>query len=834
MTLRLRHPTVKQKLLGALTLLSIATMFIGIVAWLALDRSEKRLNALHSATVENVGDALEISRLVSQLSSTAPFLMTLQSSYLIEKQAATVLQTAMRIERQADALASSHPRLATQFDMPLGELRAAIWDLVVATERQAAIRDGKLGLDQELRLLEAASLPDGTSGTSPGDPQQQYIVRQLIDVLAAARRTDNLFHLGELDRQYHTLRQQVSKTIPGQLSRLSGAGDGPARIFELRRMEFALLAKARNALSRVREQTENINKLSAAVIAEADGKLGAVRLDTRTSIDYAKIVILTVGTVSAVIAILAALFVVRYVAANLRAISEAMVRLALGDRTSRLARTEQPDDEIGRLFRAFRMFRATVLRLDRLNRQLRRKNALFETVVAGMSDGVAITTPKGTLAATSPNLMKVLRIEAATAASGRTLSGLLATSPFASFDSWQNVLPEIRELGGVDGSVVECRVSSLPDGIKVWLFSDVTERRRVEERLNEIRRIESLGKIAGEVAHDFGNILSTLSGNLHLLETAGPIAAATLRQKMSVTAELGATLVQRLLAFARKQHLEPEIVDLNVLVSGMGDLVEIALNGEVDLSISLHDQPLLVKVDPGQLESAILNLCLNARQAMHESGQIEIIIRALNSATAKIDIKDTGSGMSNDILRQCLEPFFTARRDGQGTGLGLSMVYGFIRQSGGDLSIQSEPGRGTPVTLAIPVAVVTEETFSRITSSGRCLLVDDDPLSLANGERILRAAGFEVVTASSISAAADILQTFSPQDLLVTDLHLEGPPGGWGLAKTWLDSSAQARALIVSGRFPAKSPLAEGYAERLACVHKPLTASKLAALGLRL
>ncbi|OCP25082.1 MULTISPECIES: ATP-binding protein [unclassified Ensifer] len=831
MTVRFRHLSVQQKLLGSLVLLSAATVLIGAVAWVALDRSEKRLSALHSATVQDVGDALAISRLVSQLSSTAPFLLTLQSSYLIEKEAAAVLETARRIEEQVGALSSSHPRLAVQFDMPLGALRIAVADLVAATQQQSVIRDAKLRLDRELLLLDSAILP-GQDTSALANPQQQFAVRQLIDLLAAARRTDNLFHLGELDREYHAVRRQVSQTMPGQLSKLTGDGEGPARIFELRRMEFAFLARARNALARIREQTENINQLSATVIAQADVKLYAVRLDTRSSIDYAKVVILIVGTISAVVTILAALFVVRYVAANLRAISEAMVRLALGDRGSRLARTRQPDDEIGKLFHAFRMFRATVLRLDRLNRQLRRKNLLFETVVAGMSDGVAIIAPQGTIAAVSPNLPKVLRIGAGAVAVNRTLSGVFEASPFARANIRHDTAPENHELRSADGGVIECRVAPLPDGGVVWLFSDVTERRRVEARLNEIRRIESLGKIAGEVAHDFGNILSTLSGNLHLLETATADAAAKLRQRMGATVELGATLVQRLLAFARKQHLEPEVIDLNLLVSGMGDLVEIALNGEVDLVIAPHGQPLLAKMDPGQLESAILNLCINARQAMDERGRIEIALRTRGDQAAEIEITDTGCGMSPEIRRQCLEPFFTARRDGQGTGLGLSMVYGFIRQSGGDLSIQSEPGRGTTVTLVIPLAAAAEEASVSTSSSRRCLLVDDDPVALANGEGILRGAGFEVVTANSLSTAVSLLQTFSPSDLLVTDLHLEDLPRGWELARIWLETSPEAHALVVSGRFPQTNPLAERYAERLACIEKPLTASKLATLGL--
>src|SRR5690606_33686293 len=154
-----------------------------------------------------------------------------------------------------------------------------------------------------------------------------------------------------------------------------------------------------------------------------------------------------------------------------------------------------------------------------------------------------------------------------------------------------------------------------PEGGAVYLFTEVTERRLVDERLAEIRRVETLGKVTGEVAHDFGNILSTISGNLHLLETAEPETTARLLARIEDAVDLGVTLTERLLAFARKQHLEPQKTDIADLMRAMTDLLEIALPETAELEVVTPEGPIFAMIDPGQLESAILNLCVNASQA---------------------------------------------------------------------------------------------------------------------------------------------------------------------------------------------------------------------------
>ena len=212
--------------------------------------------------------------------------------------------------------------------------------------------------------------------------------------------------------------------------------------------------------------------------------------------------------------------------------------------------------------------------------------------------------------------------------------------------------------------------------------TDATERPQVEDRLRQIQWIEVVGKLSGEVADDFGNISSTISGNLHLSEGAPDARHKEMRQTIASAVDLGATLTGRLLAFTRRQHLEPERVDL----PGLVDLVGFALLYEVAMVVDAPAPPLPVRIDPGQLDSAILNLRLNAGQAIDGAGRITLTLRK-GGTQVVIDVTDTGSGIALEVLTpevptHAMEPFFTARADRIGTGLGLSMAYSVIRQSG--------------------------------------------------------------------------------------------------------------------------------------------------------
>jgi signal transduction histidine kinase/ActR/RegA family two-component response regulator len=329
-------------------------------------------------------------------------------------------------------------------------------------------------------------------------------------------------------------------------------------------------------------------------------------------------------------------------------------------------------------------------------------------------------------------------------------------------------------------------------------LTDVTQRKQAEEALRQAQKIEAIGQLTGGIAHDFNNLLAVVMGNLELLQKRLPHDDRTSRLVESALegAQRGAALTQRLLAFARRQDLRPAPVDVPALVRGMTDLLQRSLGPTVRVRthFPLHLPP--ARVDANQLEMALLNLAVNARDAMPEGGALDIIAEEVASPIAlpdglpagryvKLSLADTGHGMDPDTLTRASDPFFTTKGLGKGTGLGLSMVQGLAAQSGGWLVLQSEVGQGTNVQLYLPIAAEVDTApsegeaapISSAASLHRILVVDDDRLVLANTGAVLEDLGHEVSLALSGEDALAQLEKGLEPDLIVTDQLMPGMTG---------------------------------------------------------
>ncbi len=334
---------------------------------------------------------------------------------------------------------------------------------------------------------------------------------------------------------------------------------------------------------------------------------------------------------------------------------------------------------------------------------------------------------------------------------------------------------------------------------------DLTERRKAEEQLRQSQKMEAVGQLTGGIAHDFNNLLAAIIGCLDLTqrrldagrvnETGRYIAGAV------TSAQRAAALTQRLLAFSRRQPLDPKHVNANRLLSGMEDLLRRTLGPEIDLEMVESGGLWPTLCDPNQLESAILNLAINARDAMPDGGKltIETANAHLDDAYAKsqgselkagqyvaISVSDTGTGMTPDTIAKAFEPFFTTKPAGQGTGLGLSMLYGFIKQSDGHVRIYSEVGHGTTFKLYLPRQrdeAVSFEAKSEATPAIRTegsetvLVVEDEPTVRMLITETLQGLGYKAIEASDGPTAVQILQSEVHIDLLITDVGLPGLNG---------------------------------------------------------
>lgn len=375
-------------------------------------------------------------------------------------------------------------------------------------------------------------------------------------------------------------------------------------------------------------------------------------------------------------------------------------------------------------------------------------------------------------------------------------------------------------------------------------LTDVTERKRAEEALRQAQKIEAIGQLTGGVAHDFNNLLAVIVGNLDLLRRRLPADPALTRLAEGALegARRGAALTQRLLAFARKQDLRPEAVDLSRLIAGMADLLQRALGPLVQIEIAFPPGLPPVMADAHQLELAVLNLAVNARDAMHGGGALRIVALSLPEGGhaqeglapgdyVRLCLSDEGEGMDAATLARATEPFFTTKGVGKGTGLGLSMVHGLAAQSGGRLSIVSQPGQGTTVSLDLPVAralaahpPAAAPADAAPLRSRRALVVDDDPSVLANTAALLADLGHDVTTAASGEAALREVEADPAIDLVVTDQLMPGMTGT-ELARRLRALRPELSILIVSGYAEPD----EAAASRLPMLAKPFDRDTLAA-----
>jgi PAS domain S-box-containing protein len=337
---------------------------------------------------------------------------------------------------------------------------------------------------------------------------------------------------------------------------------------------------------------------------------------------------------------------------------------------------------------------------------------------------------------------------------------------------------------------------------------DVSDRRETERALEEARlalfqsqKMEAVGQLTGGVAHDFNNLLTVILGGLDTIARSKPEDAARIKRSLDMArhaAERAASLTGRLLAFSRRQPLQPTPTDLNGLVRDMADLLHRSLGEQVELEGVLSPRLWTVEIDRNQLESAIINLAVNARDAMPEGGKLTIetanvyLDQAYAAADAEVipgqyvmlSVTDTGSGIPADLLQRVFEPFFTTKEVGRGTGLGLSMVYGFVKQSGGHVTIYSERDQGTAVKIYLPrhAGEALEESRGELERPGASegeaiLVVEDNPDVRAYSVMILHELGYQVVEADGAESALAVLRSDARIDLLFTDVVLPDKSG---------------------------------------------------------
>ncbi len=882
-----RAAGIRRRLLLILGLTALAIGLASLVALLALLETRGEVDRVVERELPASAAALVLARVGERLQDRTPALLAAQGEEARQRQTELIRLDLLSLAGETERLRHLVADAPTGVDeiSELAEILANnLRDLAHLLEARAAFANDLQRQRQvliELRERVAQSLGPSILAVADvlGKSQLQndelfhraaqaqgplLEVERLVDrafgglLLAteAGDQHDLQRSLDGFERIGHQLGAQVPQLPAGLRPELAGAITELGRqsaeqgIFALRGGELQTIAEAqrlvlasRRIAGDLKTRVDRLVQSANENIARVAGAMGDTILDNTLLFLGVSITLVLLAT------LLSYRFVVRDISVNLRAVTGAMQRLADGEREARVPAIER-QDEIGDLARVFNVFKDNAFRMERLDRQLTEKSNLLLATFDNMNDGFTVCDGEDRLVAWNPRYLQLYHLSHREIGYGTPLPQIHRLLTERGVRAFDNLGQEV-ELAGLsvgrnrslrqfevrcpDGLRVELRSNPIPDGGYVTIHSDVTERRAIENQLHQAQKMEAVGQLTGGLAHDFNNVLAVILGNLTQLEPGVKNDAALHErwQRAMGATDRAARQVERLLAFSRRQKLEPETVDINALVLGMIELLEYSLGDGIELATDLAPDLPVVRVDPGQLENALMNLALNASDAMQGQGRIGFSTARRASDAIEIKISDTGYGIAPELLERVFEPFFTTKAPGKGGGLGLSMVYGFVRQSGGEIHIDSVPGQGTRIHIRLPVA--SQDKTPAAAASGllevsapprgkgeRVLVVDDDPDLLQTSADQLRALGYRVLIAANGVEALERLAAEPAIRVLYTDVMMPVPWDGIRLAREALSRRPQLGILFTSGE---PREISDPPAELLA---KPVASDRLA------
>lgn len=499
----------------------------------------------------------------------------------------------------------------------------------------------------------------------------------------------------------------------------------------------------------------------------------------------------------------------------------------------------------------------------RLQAEIDRQSLLFQAVFDHVPEALIVSEPEGAIVITNPAAERMFGYSASEAARLHWTE-LFHEPPdkkklerdLARGSDGVSISAVLRRKNGrtfpAQGHIAVIRAADHTQMTVVSLFRDVTDEIKRREGSLRLQKLEAIGQLTGGIAHDFNNLLTIISGNLELLE--GSTSNAEDRELLSRAtraADSGARLTRRLLTFARRRQLTPEVINLNDQVQSMTELLRRTLGDTIDLRTSFARDLWLVRADSGEIESAVINLAINARDAMPNGGKLSIrtsnVILERDEVGfeaplvagdyVRISVSDNGIGISKAVLGRVFEPFFTTKPPGRGTGLGLSTIYGFIKQSGGNITIYSEPDVGTTVNLYFPrcldeVSPAASAANALMEERGhgeRILVVEDNNDVRELTVQRLQRLGYDVIQFATAATARDALNDGLKTDLVFSDIMMPGGLSGVDLAK-WIRVHRPELPVILTTGFADEAIDVGAIAEAWPTLHKPYTQRDLAEL----
>lgn len=514
----------------------------------------------------------------------------------------------------------------------------------------------------------------------------------------------------------------------------------------------------------------------------------------------------------------------------------------------------------------FRRLREALTESQRAKEEQNQAFSVLSATLDSTTDGILVVDLRGRMVRMNRKFVELWRIPPQIESSRDSAEGLAYV--LEQLTDPEHFLAKIKELYTQplaesfdilhfkDGRIFERY--SLPQRIgdetvgRVWSFRDVTARQRLEEQLRQSQKMEAIGALAGGVAHDFNNLLTVISGHAELLRESPTLSLddSSDLEEIAAAADRAAVLTRQLLAFSRKQVLQSVALDLNAVIASVTPMLRRLIGEDIVISINCQVGLGVVVADPGQMEQVLVNLVVNARDAMPRGGRIEIATENVTldtrfpfvddgelraGAYVLLSVSDTGTGIPADLRDRIFEPFFTTKRVGQGTGLGLSTVFGIVKQSGGQISVASEVGEGTVFTIHLPLAAEGSvppasiaRTSPHVGVSETILVTEDEEAVLTLVQRMLGKLGYTVLTARDGEEAIRLVaQHEGLIDLLLTDVIMPGMSGP-KLADEIRLLHPGIRTLYMSGYTDNEIDRGGALGENAVLLEKPFTGERLA------
>jgi signal transduction histidine kinase len=680
----------------AIVFICVLVFGLATVAVFGLQRARDEMAAYGLQAFSSLARASLVSRQVSDLVSSAPFLMNATSPYRVSSESRSVVA---QVDALLRAMAPHNGDAAVK-----GFASAHIIELLETIRTQTMTLAGDAESAQQHKAEAAAALGEIATGNGMADADFR---RRLNAIVQSASNSDSLFQLGELRRRY------VAETSPrlehaAPDVRISAAEIAPyERVFEAQTRYLLEMFAIRAAVARLHTVSRD---LSHATETQSEAVARALNDDLVSTSD-ALSRLLVIVAVAALLVLVMAIFSIRSVMRVSRGIvslSNGMNALAEGRRDVDPPTYKGSETEFVQLLEAFSAFRESVERVSRLRRTAEAAARTIRSTFRNMNEGIALFDPSGRPITMNRRVMELVGWPG----SARKLPLRNFVSPMPEIDP--ALLPADRDAGTLGdrlvlrhrsdaGRVTEVSLSRQPDRGIVLLARDVTDMDRQEAEAAKAQRLDGIMRMTHQVSHEVGNMIGIITGSLGLLERD---TGFNDRQKRHIArirkaADRGRSLASSMLSIGSQHPIQPGALEVGAVLRGMADVLEIAVGEKCRLAFEIADDLPNVHLDAALFEQAILNLCLNAAAAMPLGGTI--LIRAVSAdEDVVVSVTDDGIGMSPEAADKAFEPYFTTRDEEGGAGLGLAVVYGFVRQSGGDARILSQPGRGTTVELVFP------------------------------------------------------------------------------------------------------------------------------------